>query len=179
MALPVEEKRALWQATQKTAEWTKYRQGGRQLNGVKPDDVRALYAKLGLPWEESDDSTISRNSFVLWMLGKHGGRISKFLNEMNVLSSEDGEQTDLDRPVNVAPPDPANAVLVIDLGSNNTTVGWAGELRPVKTFSTIVGDKRPIFQVRRSLCLLDHARLTNALDRVDLNDINFFSLGFY
>jgi actin-related protein len=37
-------------------------------------------------------------------------------------------------------------VLVVDLGSNNTTVGWAGELKPVKTFSTIVNNKRPIVQ---------------------------------
>jgi len=71
----------------------------------------------------------------------------KFLKDMNTLEGAEGIEENLTfDPSKLAPPDPASAVLVVDLGSHNTTVGWAGELRPVKTFSTLVGDKRPIFQ---------------------------------
>jgi len=44
------------------------------------------------------------------------------------------------------PPDAANAVLVIDLGSVQTTFGWAGESKPVRSIPTAVLDKRPIQQ---------------------------------
>jgi len=75
----------------------------------------------------------------------------KFLREVMQLSADaSGEESQfaLHAPAlfasSVTPPDPANAVLVVDLGSANTTFGWAGEQRPVRAIPTAVLDKRPI-----------------------------------
>lgn len=53
-----EEKRALFEALQKSPKWLQFRKGGKDLNGVDPVELRKQFEVLGLPWEDSQDSTV-------------------------------------------------------------------------------------------------------------------------
>lgn len=163
----LEERRKLWAELSTSPVWPRYRAGGRALNGIVPEDVREQYRRLGLPWEDSEDATISRNTFFMWMLHRHGGRIFAFLRDVMQVTGDEAEEETLQFSTNPGPPDPENAVLVVDLGSINTTIGWAGEQRPVARIATAVYDKKPIVQVRPFprcyFTLRIHIRLFRAL----------------
>lgn len=139
-------RRKLWALTRASAEFKKFREGGSGLNGINVEKTKELMDDLGLPWDESEPFTVDRMSWLMVMLADHPIEILRFLRDVCGITETMNEEYNLGMISQRGELGDENQVVIIDVGTQFTKVGWAGDNMPTCAFPSLNKEGKPVME---------------------------------